>query len=300
MVLQSIGTYFGFGPQRNVNLNKETENITPEFSNLKQIGEQFGYNTKLPMLNNMSVKDFAAANEKRMIPKGKEIIKIGGKDFLTDEDRPKDFARVRAGIMDKINMLNPFAEATDLDKLGGLYEKDDKGRVAYNLAGGLTQFDPTDLSQLKLDPSEIRGATKAFKQETAGPTSGIEEQLKLLRGGAGDELIDFYSKAGKRAAGDAFKQYALTEPIRQMFANRAGNIATQRFLDAQGVLEQMPSAVQDIMSKKQRQILESQVGAAEMAKATADQQDSATRFAGLGMQRQFGQNVVYTPPLLRG
>ena len=61
----------------------------------------------------------------------------------------------------------------------------------------------------------------------------------------------------------------------------------------------MPSAVQDIMSKKQRQILESQVGAAEMAKATADQQDAATRFAGLGMQRQFGQNVVYTPPLLR-
>ena len=37
-----------------------------------------------------------------------------------------------------------------------------------------------------------------------------------------------------------------------------------------------------------------------MAKATADQQDAATRMAGLGMQRQFGQNVVYTPPLLRG
>ena len=123
MVLQSIGTYFGFGPQRNVNLNKETENKTPEFSNLEQIGEQFGYNTKLPMLNNMSVKDFAAANQKRMVPKGKEIINIGGKEFLTDADRPKDFARVRAGIMDKINMLNPFAEATDLDKMGGLYEK---------------------------------------------------------------------------------------------------------------------------------------------------------------------------------
>ena len=25
MVLQSIGTYFGFGPQRNLNLNKEAE-----------------------------------------------------------------------------------------------------------------------------------------------------------------------------------------------------------------------------------------------------------------------------------
>ena len=33
--------------------------------------------------------------------------------------------------------------------------------------------------------------------------------------------------------------------------------------------------------------------------AIAGQQDSATRFADLGNQRQFGQNAVYTPPLLR-
>ena len=88
MVLKSIGTYFGFGPQRNVNLNKETENLTPEFTNLKQIGEQFGYNTALPMLNNMSVNQFAEANKSRMIPKGKEIIKRRGKDFLVDKDSP--------------------------------------------------------------------------------------------------------------------------------------------------------------------------------------------------------------------
>ena len=253
MVLQSIGTYFGFGPQRNVNLNKETENLTAE------------------------------ANKSRMIPKGKEIIKRKGKDFLVDKDRPKDFGRVIAGIQD---FFDPEA---DRDKLGGMGVVDDKGRYAYDPTGGLKKFDATDLSQLQLDPGEIRGATKAYKQETAGPTSGIEQQLKMIRGGAGNELIDFYSQAGQRAAGDAFKQYALTEPVRQMFANRAGNIATQRFLDAQGVLEQMPSAVQDIMTKKQRQILESQVGAAEMAKATADQQDAATRFAGLGMSRPFGQ-----------
>ncbi len=48
-----------------------------------------------------------------------------------------------------------------------------------------------------------------------------------------------------------------------------------RELDAQGVLEQMPSAVQDIMTKKQRQILESQVGAAEMAKAMGMEQESS-------------------------
>jgi len=285
MVLKSIGQVFGFGPnnQRNVNLNKETENLTPEFSNLKQIGEQFGYNTALPMLNNMSVNQFAEANKSRMIPKGKEIIKRKGKEFLVDKDRPKGPAALAAGFLD---IFDPEA---DRDKLGGMGQIQPDGTYAYNPVGGLKEFDATDLSKLQLNPGEIRGATKAYKQETAGPTSGIEQQLKLLRGGAGNELIDFYSQASQRAAGDAFKQYALTEPIRQMFANRAGNIATQRFLDAQGVLEQMPSAVQDIMTKKQEQLLKAQVGAAEMARATADQQDSATRFAGLGMQRPFGQ-----------
>jgi len=300
MVLQSIGQVFGFGPnnQRNVNLNKETENKTPEFSNLEQIGEQFGYNTALPMLNNMSVKEFAKANQSRMIPEGKEVIKYKGKDVLVDKDRPTGYAKFRAGLADYFNLKDFYAgrgEQTDLDKMGGLAT--DKG---YDPLGGLKQFDPNDLSQIKLDPSEIRGATQKYKQETAGPTSGIEEQLKLLRGGAGDELIDFYSKAGKRAAGDAFKQYALTEPIRQMYENRAGNIAQQRLLDATAVLEQMPSAVQDIMSKKQEQRFKDQVGTADLNRAMAAQQDAATRMAGLGMQRQFGQNVVFTPPLLRG
>ena len=224
------------------------------------------------------------------LAKCKQIIERGGKTFVTDSDIPTGLPGLAASVQDF------FDPSKDRDK---------KGKIKFNPFAeaseaniGLKEFKPK-LSDVILDPSESRQAKSLYKQETAGPTSGIQQQLDLIRSGAGNELVDFYSQAGKRAAGDAFKQYALTEPIRQMFANRAGNIATQRFLDAQGVLEQMPSAVQDIMTKKQRQILESQVGAAEMAKATADQQDAATRFAGLGMQRQFGQNVVYTPPLLR-
>ena len=282
MVLQSIGTYFGFGPQRNVNLNKETKK-SPEFKNLEQIGEQFGYDTKLPVLGNLSVKEFAAQNQGRMIPENKDVITRKGKQYLVDKDRPTGPAKLLAGFMD---IFDPEA---DRDKLGGMGSFDDKGRYAYNPVGGLQEFDPKDYSKLQLNPGEIRKATKEFKQETAGPTSGLEEQIKLLTGSTGDDLIDFYSKAGKRAAGDAFQQYALTEPIRQTYNQRAANIAQQRLLDARGVLEQMPSAVQDIMTKKQEQILKAQVGAAEMAKATADQQDASTRFAGLGMQRPFDQ-----------
>ena len=282
MVLESIGTYFGFGPQRNLNLNKETKK-SPEFKNLEQIGEQFGYDTKLPVLGNLSVKEFAAQNQGRMIPENKDVITRKGKQYLVDKDRPTGPAKLLAGFMD---IFDPEA---DRDKLGGMGSFDDKGRYAYNPVGGLQEFDPKDYSKLQLNPGEIRKATKEFKQETAGPTSGLEEQIKLLTGSTGDDLIDFYSKAGKRAAGDAFQQYALTEPIRQTYNQRAANIAQQRLLDARGVLEQMPSAVQDIMTKKQEQILKAQVGAAEMAKATADQQDAATRFAGLGMSRPFGQ-----------
>lgn len=293
MVLQSIGTYFGFGPQRNVNLNKETKK-SPEFKNLEQIGEQFGYDTKLPVLGNLPVKEFAAANRGRMIPENKEIITRKGKEFLVDKDRPKGPSRILAGVMD---FFDPEA---DRDKLGGMGVVDDKGRYAYDPTGGLEKFDSKDYSKLQLNPGEIRKATKEFKQEIAGPTSGLEEQVKMLTGSTGNDLIDFYSRAGKRAAGDAFQQYALTEPIRQAYNQRAANIAQQRLLDARGVLEQMPSAVQDIMSKKQEQILKSQVGAAELNRSIADQQDAATRMAGLGNQRQFGQNVVFTPPLLRG
>ena len=85
-----------------------------------------------------------------------------------------------------------------------------------------------------------------------------------------------------------------------MYENRAGNIAQQRLLDATAVLEQMPSAVQDIMSKKQEQRFKEAVGTADINRSIAAQQDAATRMAGLGNQRQFGQNVVFTPPLLRG
>ena len=291
MVVQSIGTFLGFRPERNVNLNKKTENLTPEFANLDQIGKQFGYNTKLPMLDNMTVKEFAEANKQRFLGEGKKTITYGGKEFITDKDQPTGLPGLTASVKDF------FDPSKDRDK---------KGKIKFNIFAepseaniGLKEFKPK-LSDLVLDPSEIRQAKSLYKQETAGPTSGLEEQVKMLTGSTGDDLIDFYSRAGKRAAGDAFKQYALTEPVRQLYNQRAANVAQQRLLDARGVLEQMPSAVQDIMSKKQEQILKSQVGAADLNRSIADQQDAATRMAGLGMQQKFGQNVVFTPPLLRG
>ena len=308
MVLQSIGTYFGFGPQRNLNLNKEAEkqnkkrverdltNLAKAYGGLENVPDslkpienitQRGGITRLdPRFN---IKGVGKDEELRLLP-GSEKFGREGKYYVSKKDAPKlgGLGDTLGGIADTL-----LFQSTDFDRKGSDFSARPE-LIDIN--------DPSNYLVSQAQQSQVLGGLEQAGVDVGGassPTAGIKEQLELIRGGAGNELIDFYSQAGKRAAGDAFKQYALTEPVRQMFSNRAGNIATQRFLDAQGVLEQMPSAVQDIMSKKQRQILESQVGAAEMAKATADQQDAATRMAGLGMQRQFGQNVVYTPPLLR-
>ena len=50
----------------------------------------------------------------------------------------------------------------------------------------------------------------------------------------------------------------------------------------------MPSNIQNIMLSKQAQAATAASAEAERARAAADQQDAATRFAGLGMQRRFG------------
>ena len=56
-----------------------------------------------------------------------------------------------------------------------------------------------------------------------------------------------------------------------------------------GAREMMPSNIQNIMLSKQAQQQMASSAFAEEAKALATQQDAATRFAGLGMQRPFGQ-----------
>ena len=55
-----------------------------------------------------------------------------------------------------------------------------------------------------------------------------------------------------------------------------------------GAREMMPSNIQNIMLSKQAQQQMASSAFAEEAKALAAQQDAATNFAGLGMQRRFG------------
>jgi len=116
-----------------------------------------------------------------------------------------------------------------------------------------------------------------------------EEGIEAYKTMLGDD--DLYNQINKRNRDIALQnqmQYMATEPIRQAFANRAAESAAQRGLRIRAAKEAMPSNIQNIMLSKQAQAATASSAEAERARAAADQQDAATRFAGLGMQRRFG------------
>ena len=221
------------------------------------------------------------------VPEGKEIIsapgilnRIRGKKIIVDKDRPKGVFRLAAQLRDTLS-----GQTTDFDKLGG---RIDEKTGAYDQFAGVTQV--TDDLEKKFSPVQAKRIEKYLKAELEEPKTALEEA---------EEGLEFYEqnfdrisglnrKLRKQAAIDATLQYAATEPLRQAFANRAAEAAAQRGLRVRAAKEAMPSNIQNIMLSKQAQAATASSAEAERARAAADQQDAATRFASLGMQRRFG------------
>ena len=224
---------------------------------------------------------------KYQVPEGKEIIsapgilnRIRGKKIIVDKDRPKGVFRLAAQLRDTLS-----GQKTDFDKLGG---RIDEKTGAYDQFAGVTQV--TDDLEKKFSPVQAKRIEKYLKAELEEPKTALEEA---------EEGLEFYEKNFDRISGlnrklrrdaaiDAQLNYMATEPIRQAFANRAAEAAAQRGLRIRAAKEAMPSNIQNIMLSKQAQAATASSAEAERARAAADQQDAATRFAGLGMQRRFG------------
>ena len=169
---------------------------------------------------------------------------------------------------------------TDYDKLGGQYVDDGTGKEVYKPLGALEEFDKTDLSNIKLSQSQLANIEKQVVDEfgeVPSPTEGIQEYLKgmqLVRQQEDDAQI----KKARRIAMESFGAYAATELPRQMFINRAAEIANQRFLRTKFALEATPTKIQDIMTAKQAQQGIAALSEAERAKAVAEQQKAANEF----------------------
>ena len=214
------------------------------------------------------------------LEKGKKIITRGGKQFITDEDAPEGFLpRIGAGIAD---IFLPG----DQDKRGG-FQNPFKDVSEETI--GLKELRDSDY---KYTPLQTRRIKKALETELKGPKTALEETQEYLNSYkqilGDDELRNLIKSRNREAAVENQLQYLATEPIRQAFLNRAAEQAAQRGLRVRGALEAMPSNVQNIMLSKQAQAATAASAEAELRKAAAIQQDAATRFAGLGMQRRFG------------
>ena len=267
--LEFRGLDLGSG-QRGVDLMKQ-------FTSAQDLGEEYGYDVRLPSLGGLTVNEFAYENRDKLIPKGMETIKRKGKEYLVDKDRPKGPMALAAGFMD---LFDPEA---DRDKLVGMGEIQPDGTYAYNPVGGLEEFDPTDVSNLLLNPSQKRKAEQRYKQETAGmgtPTDTIDDAMKAYfdykkkddtqsrKGRVLDSVLDFVN-------------LQVQTPFLMNTLKDASTFKQQQLLDAEAIKQGLPNAIQDRQLKAAQE-------AATLRQGLALQQDAATRFAGLGMQRRFG------------
>ena len=213
------------------------------------------------------------------LAKGKKLIERGGKTFVTDSDMPTGLPGFAASVQDF------FDPSKDRDKKGKL-NLNPFAQISEKTIG-LPEISESDLTY---SPVQKKRLSNALEDIFEKPKTALEEA---------EEGLDFYEQNYGRIAGlnrklrrdaavDAQLQYMATEPVRQAFLNRAAEQAAQRGLRVRGALEAMPSNIQNIMTAKQAQRSLASSAFAEEARAAAAQQDAATRFAGLGMQRRFG------------
>ena len=222
----------------------------------------------------VGIKEVIMTNLKTTIPEDKELMTIGGETVLVDKDRPEKLSRVIAGVKDF------FDPTKDRDKLGGISVKDDSGSYYYDKIGGLEEFDPTDPSNYLFSPIQQKviesDLTEKFGK-VPSPTEGLKDSLEAINIFQENQDKRQINKA-RRIAMESFGSYALTEPVRQMFLNKAAEDAQNRYIRGRFALEATPTKIQDIMTAKQAQQGIAALSEAERAKAVAEQQKAANEF----------------------
>ena len=188
---------------------------------------------------------------------------------LVGKDRPKALIpSVTAKVADFLT-----GGFTDFDRSGGgLF-----GRTVENQTTGLGGK-PTDFYLSKSQKQEL---ADRMSPTSSGSLPSPDEQLDFLEKNY-DRINKLNRGLSRRAAFDEAANYAITEPIRQKFLRDAVTFKQKQLLEAEKIKQGMPNAIQN-------RLLAADAGFATQAGAIAGQQDAATRFAGLGMQRAFGQ-----------
>ena len=255
------------------------------FKTLKDIKDFYGVGLDTPLQDfdgltlNQLKKEFGHSE----LPEGTEFYQGGfldptKKGTVLDKDRPKNLLRPLASFADLI-----LRDTTDFDKLGILGE----GRYSDISK----TIDQDDLSKYLLPDAFQKKAENvldtAFPEELPSKEEirkeSIEEELSRR------QVIDPLDRKKRREqAVETLVSNTVSIPIYTRLLEDAAKRRLELDKAMLGAREMMPSNIQNIMLSKQAQQQMASSAFAEEARALAEQQDAATRFAGLGMQRRFG------------
>ena len=208
----------------------------------------------------------------------KELEIVDGK--VVGKKRPKGAGRFFAGLGDILTF-----GISDFDRQGGGI-----GGMATGLGYNVEDYD-INISKKGKELLDQEAVNKELEKLEIDPTKGVDA--------ATDKSIEQQRKQSAFDRRERLKdtlQTTATNFATIPFYTRLLEDAAKRRLELDkamlGAREMMPSNIQNIMLSKQSQKSLASSAFAEEAKALAAQQEAATGFAGLGMQRSFGQPNV--------
>ena len=207
--------------------------------------------------------------------KGIDTGKIGGnkyvnytlEDFMMDQDLSRSGA-VRALGQNKIRLsdLQPVNKPQNILDRVGMFLPGEK--LNYQL--------PKYFKQALAEADKPKKEEKEVKDPLGNIADIYEGQMKYER-----EMDPFNRKGRVLDSVLDFVNLQVQTPFLMDTLKDASTFKQQQLLDAEAIKQGLPNA-------RQSRMLAADTGAAQLRQALAAQQDAATRFAGLGMQRLFG------------
>ena len=188
-------------------------------------------------------------------------------DFMADQELSRSGAeRVLGQNKIRLSDLQPVNKPNNIFDRVGMFLSGEK--LNYQL--------PKYLKEVLAEADKPKKEEKEVKDTLGNIADIYEGQMKYER-----EMDPFNRKGRVLDSVLDFVNLQVQTPFLMDTLKDASTFKQQQLLDAEAIKQGLPNA-------RQSRMLAADTGAAQLRQALAAQQDAATRYAGLGMQRRFG------------
>jgi hypothetical protein len=280
-------TVFEYMEQNNIPYDQAIAELKAKGVQLGQITSDIDFTSGLPGVTAAAYDSVGTGSRQLEVVDGRVVAK----------NRPEGLARLIGGVLDIATI-----GAGDFDQRGGFFGGKTTG-LGYNIDKGLEsgRYNQTirpegvekllDLKVKKELPNVEISPLGELINDGSSSSSGTKDGNKTILDKYQDfqqKQKDFERKNRRKDALEATVGQVIQTPIYTRLIEDAAKRRLELDKAMLGAREMMPSNIQNIMLSKQAQKQMASSAFAEEAKALAAQQDAATNFAGLGMQRKFG------------